>query len=101
MDPCADMLTLAGGAAANVTWVLGSDEQVPGLESLLGKESLDLVTIGQALHWMEPVPLFAALARLLRPGGGIAVIANGTTVWVQETTWAAALVAVHGNGSMP
>ena len=94
MDPSADMLALAGGAAANVTWVLGSDEQVPGLESLLGKESLDLVTIGQALHWMEPVPLFAALARLLRPGGGIAVIANGTPVWVQETTWAAALVEV-------
>jgi hypothetical protein len=33
MEPSADMLTLAGRAAANVTWVLGSDEQVPGLES--------------------------------------------------------------------
>jgi SAM-dependent methyltransferase len=93
MDPSADMLTLASRAAAIVTWVLGCDEQVPGLESLLGKESLDLVTIGQALHWMDSVPLFGALARL-RPGGGIAVIANGTPVWVQETTWAAALVAV-------
>jgi trans-aconitate methyltransferase len=89
--------TLAGRAAANVTWVLGSDEQVPGLETLLGKESMDLVTIGQALHWMDPVPLFAALARLLRPGGGIAVIANGTPVWIQETTWAPALIAVARN----
>jgi SAM-dependent methyltransferase len=97
MDPSADMLTLAGRAAADVTWVLGSDEQVPCLEFLLGKESLDLVTIGQALHWMDPVPLFAALARLLRPGGGIAVIANGTPVWVQETTWGPTLVAVARN----
>jgi ubiquinone/menaquinone biosynthesis C-methylase UbiE len=94
MDPSADMLTLADTAAANVTWVLGSDEQVPGLESLLGKESFDLVTIGQALHWMDAPALFAALAPLLRPNGGIAVISNGTPVWTQETAWGRALAEV-------
>lgn len=95
MDPSADMLSLAhdGTAAPNVAWLLGSDEQVPGLESLLGKESLDLVTIGQALHWMDAADLFTALLPLLRPGGGIAVIANGVPVWLQETPWARAIVA--------
>jgi trans-aconitate methyltransferase len=94
MDPSADMLALAGTAAANVTWVLGSDDQVISLNSLLGKESLDLVTIGQALHWMDAAKLFAVLTPLLRPGGGIAVISNGTPVWVQETAWARALAGV-------
>jgi len=78
MDPSADMLALAGTDAANVTWVLGSDDQVSSLDSLLGKKSLDLVMIGQALHWMDAAQLFAALTPLLRPGGGIAVISNGT-----------------------
>lgn len=29
----------------------------------------DIVTVSQALHWMEPEPTFAEVARLLRPGG--------------------------------
>jgi trans-aconitate methyltransferase len=94
MDPSPDMLALAGTEAANVTWVLGSDQQVSSLDSLLGKEGLDVVTIGQALHWMDAAQLFAALMPLLRPGGGIAVISNGTPVWIQETAWARALADV-------
>jgi trans-aconitate methyltransferase len=94
MDPSPDMLALAGTAAANVTWVVGSDEQVSSLDALLGKESLDLVTIAQALHWMDAAALFAALTPLLRPGSGIAVISNGTPVWLQETAWARALKKV-------
>jgi ubiquinone/menaquinone biosynthesis C-methylase UbiE len=29
----------------------------------------DIVTVSQALHWMEPGPTFAEAARILRPGG--------------------------------
>ncbi len=29
----------------------------------------DIVTIAQALHWMEPEPTFAEVSRILRPGG--------------------------------
>jgi ubiquinone/menaquinone biosynthesis C-methylase UbiE len=29
----------------------------------------DIVTCSQALHWMEPAPTFAEVARILRPGG--------------------------------
>ena len=78
----------------SVTWVLGADTDVPALECLLGKERLDLVTIGQALHWMATGPLFAALSRLVRPGAGVAVIANGAPVWTHETAWAEALRTV-------
>ncbi|WP_431924245.1 class I SAM-dependent methyltransferase [Amycolatopsis tucumanensis] len=92
MDPSPDMLAHARAAeVGNVVWVVGADSDVPALEPLLGAGGLDLVTIGQALHWMDPGPLFAALSRLLRPGGGVAVIANGTPVWTQRTRWATAI----------
>jgi len=34
----------------------------------------DIVTASQALHWMEPEPTFAEMARILRPGGAFAAI---------------------------
>ncbi len=36
----------------------------------------DIVTVSQALHWMEPVGTFSEIARLLRPGGVFAAIDN-------------------------
>jgi SAM-dependent methyltransferase len=95
MDPSPDMLAFGRAREIpGITWVLGADSDVPALESSLGKESVDLVTIGQALHWMDAPALFGALVTLLRPGGGVAVIANGTPVWTQETAWAEAVRAV-------
>jgi trans-aconitate methyltransferase len=94
MDPSPDMLALGRATEVpGITWVLGADSDVPALESLLGRASLDLVTIGQALHWMDAATLFAALTRLLRPGGGIAVIANGAPAWTLDTSWAPVLRA--------
>jgi len=52
-----------------------------------------LVTIGQALHWMHYGELFPKLVSLLRPGGGAAVITNGTPLRLQDSTWSRAL---HG-----
>jgi hypothetical protein len=43
------------------------------------------------VHWMAHEQLFAALAPLLRPGGGVAVIANGAPLWHQDSDWSAAL----------
>ena|SRR6516162_9775735 len=47
--------------------------------------------IAQALHWMNHQNLFRAVIPLLRPGGGIAVVTNGTPLWLQETDWSRAL----------
>jgi len=89
MDPSPDMLGLAGrtSTAANITWVLGADFDVPALRGLLGDGSTRLVTIGTALHWMTPGTLFPELARLLQPGGGVAIVGNGVPVWTQDTEW--------------
>ncbi|MFB8238117.1 class I SAM-dependent methyltransferase [Kitasatospora purpeofusca] len=98
MDPEPDMLRLAGEAAAeqgigNATWLLGGDRDIPALGTLLGRGSLAMTVIGNAIHWMRHEELFHALVPLLRPGGGIAVVANGTPLWLQENNWSPALRA--------
>ncbi|SFJ75725.1 Ubiquinone/menaquinone biosynthesis C-methylase UbiE [Streptomyces pini] len=96
MDPEPDMLRLARDAAArhgvrNANWVLGADTDVPALGELMGRRSLAMTVIGQALHWMRHGELFRALSPLIRPGGGIAVIANGTPLWLQDNDWSRSL----------
>jgi trans-aconitate methyltransferase len=98
MDPEPDMLRLAREEAArqgvrNATWVLGGDTDVPALGDLLGQRSLAMAVIGQALHWMRHEELFSALTPLFRSGGGIAVVANGTPLWLQDSDWSRALRA--------
>jgi SAM-dependent methyltransferase len=96
VDPEPDMLARAGRAAAehgitNVAWLLGADTDMPALAALLGDQRAGAVTIGQALHWMNYRELFPALLPLLRPGGGAAVITNGTPLWLQDSAWSRAL----------
>ncbi|MET7666087.1 methyltransferase domain-containing protein [Streptomyces sp. NPDC005373] len=98
MDPEPDMLRLARDTAArydvrNATWVLGADSDVPALSELMGQRSLAMAVIGQALHWMDHGELFRALLPLIRPGGGIAVVANGTPLWLQDAEWSRSLRA--------
>jgi hypothetical protein len=81
----------ADQAITNVTWLLGADSDVPALAALLGGQRAGAVTIGQALHWMRYCELFAKLGQLLRPGGGVAVITNGTPLWLQDSAWSQAL----------
>ena len=96
MDPEPDMLVLARRAAAecgvsNTSWVLGADSDVPALGALLGDRAVGAVTIGLAIHWMDRATLFRAARPLLRPGGGIAVVTNGTPLWLQNTEWSQTL----------
>ncbi|MFB6888238.1 class I SAM-dependent methyltransferase [Kitasatospora sp. NPDC056327] len=99
MDPEPDMLGQARAAAEragvrNALWLLGTDADVPALAGLLpGARPLGVTVIGNAIHWMRPGELFRALYPLTRPGGGVAVIANGTPVWAQDTDWSRALRA--------
>jgi SAM-dependent methyltransferase len=96
VDPEPDMLrrgrqAAAGAGVANVSWIVGADTDLPALGALLGERSVAAVTIGQALHWMNDAEVFRAAAGLARPGGGVAVVTNGTPVWLQGTGWSRAL----------
>jgi SAM-dependent methyltransferase len=96
IDPEPDMLALARQAAVgqgitNVTWVLGSDRDLAALVSLAGGQGLAAVTLANSIHLTSGEHVFAALRPILRPGGGVAIIANGTPLWQQPPAWSRAL----------
>jgi SAM-dependent methyltransferase len=96
VDPEPDMLARAGRAAEehdarNLLWIVGSDRDMPALGRVLGQGTLGAVMICQALHWMQPESLFGVLVGLVRPGGGVAVVTNGTPLWLQDSRWSVAL----------
>jgi SAM-dependent methyltransferase len=96
VDPEPDMLALAretGAGRPNLSWVLGADTDLPALLTALGHRRVGAVTVGQALHWMDHERLFAVVAAAVRPGGGIAVLANGIPLWQQDSDWSAELRA--------
>jgi SAM-dependent methyltransferase len=96
MDPEPDMLVLARRSAeqrgvANTSWVLGADSDLWALGALLGDQKVGAVTIAVAIHWMNRATVFRAARPLLRQGGGIAVVTNGTPLWLQDTEWSRTL----------
>ena len=47
-------------------------------QSGLDSASADLVTVAQALHWLDLAPFYAEVTRVLRPGGVLAVWTYGS-----------------------
>lgn len=91
-DPSPDMLGLAraGAGEGPVAWLLAADSDVGRLPVLAG---LDAVTIATAIHLLDRPALFAALAATMTARGRVAVIANGTPLWLGDTDWSRALRA--------
>ncbi len=96
IDPVPEMLAQAAADAdrrrrANVCWMLGSDDNLGAVRALLGARLADALLIGNAIHLMDQVSLFDNVRSVLRPGGGVAVIANGTPIWQQDSACSEAL----------
>ena len=90
IDPEPDMLWLARGHdenVPNVSWVLGSDEELPVIAASLGNCPIGAVTVATALHWMDDLVVFQTAQKLVRPGGGVAVVTNGMPLWHLDTDW--------------
>jgi ubiquinone/menaquinone biosynthesis C-methylase UbiE len=92
VDPEPDMLVLARRAASdrgvpNIAWVLGADRDLPSFDALFGFGALGAITVAVAVHWMDRRTLFPAARSLLRPGGAVVVVTNGTPLWLQDNEW--------------
>jgi ubiquinone/menaquinone biosynthesis C-methylase UbiE len=104
MDPEPDMLARAKDTAVrhgctNITWLLGSDRDLPALGGLLGDRALAVITMANSIHLMDHERLFGQAWPMLRPGGGVAVLANGTPLWQQAGAASDALRAGWNSGS--
>ena len=81
--------------------MLGADADLLALQGLFGAGPVAAVPIGQALHWMGHEELFRAAGPLLRPGGGIAVVTNGTPLWLRHSAWSGAFATSWNAGWAP
>lgn len=82
VDPSDEMLRVLRSRLPQVTTLEGSAEQIP-----LADASVDLVTVAQAWHWVDAEAASAEVARVLRPGGRLALIWNSrdeSVGWVDE-----------------
>jgi len=82
VEPLAEMLDQLRAAVPGVTGVVGSAESMP-----LPEASVDVVACAQAFHWFDQEPAVVEIARVLRPGGRIALVWNvrdERVPWVSE-----------------
>lgn len=81
VEPAEGMRRRLVRAVRSATVLAGSAEQLP-----LPDGSVDLVAVGQAFHWFDRAPALAEIARVLRPGGVLAIFYNtreDAVAWVR------------------
>ena len=86
IEPSADMRRIAEENAARMAHTNVRYQHGFSHDTGLADNSADVVTCSQSLHWMEPEPTFAEIARILRVGGIFAAI---DCDWPPTTNWQA------------
>jgi SAM-dependent methyltransferase len=71
VEPLGEMLEQLRAAVPGVTAVAGTAESMP-----LPDASVDVVACAQAFHWFDHGSALAEIARVLRPGGLLALVWN-------------------------
>ena len=82
VEPVAAMRSALADLLPDIEVHDGTAEALP-----LGDRSIDLVTVAQGFHWFDAPVALAEIRRVLRPGGGLAMIWNvrdETVSWVRE-----------------
>jgi SAM-dependent methyltransferase len=84
VEPVAGMRAQLAAAVPGVELLDGTAERIP-----LPDASVDAVVCAQAWHWFEAPAALAEVRRVLRPGGGLAVVFNirdESVAWVRRLT---------------
>lgn len=92
-DPSPQMLRLLSRRLPEVRTALASAEQLP-----LPDRSVDVVVSAQAFHWFEPARALPEIARVLRPGGQVALVWNDRD---ERIPWVRRLGRVIGDAQQP
>ena len=88
VEPLAEMRAQLAERLPGVRCVEGSAEAMP-----LPDASADVVTVAQAFHWFDHEPALAEIARVLRPGGVLAIAWN---IRDEREEWVARLSDIIG-----
>lgn len=92
VEPLAEMREHLRAAVPGVTAVEGTAERIP-----LADASADVVVCAQAFHWFDHEAALPEIARVLRPGGRLALVWN---VRDDRVPWLADLNAAIGRESI-
>jgi ubiquinone/menaquinone biosynthesis C-methylase UbiE len=82
VEPVEAMREQASATVPDADVIDGTAEGIP-----LPDASVDVVTVAQAFHWFDAQPALSEIARVLTPGGGLALLWNERderTAWVAE-----------------
>ena len=71
IEPARDMLRTASGTTSDIHWLGGRAETLP-----LAGGAFDLVTVGQAAHWLDRNLFHTECSRILNQGGTLAILNN-------------------------
>jgi SAM-dependent methyltransferase len=93
VEPLDEMRAAIGDAARALA---GTAEAIP-----VGDDSADAVTVAQAFHWFNGPVALAEIERVLRPGGGLALVWNRRPVETSELHAAIAEIIEPHRGDAP
>jgi SAM-dependent methyltransferase len=82
IDPSLAMLAELRRQLPDVEAVVGTAEAIP-----LPDESVEAVFVGEAFHWFRTARACAEIARVLTPGGGLALVWNRARWSEQQHCW--------------